>query len=286
MILINLGKWWGPKDKQPILAIHGWQDNASTFDRLIPLLPEGTSVLAIDLPGHGFSSWSPPGIPYTMLGAFYLIRRLAKLYEWKKVKLMGHSMGSMVIFLYSAYLPNETSFSIGIDLVKPVSIDVDEYSVALVQQADDLLKMEARTTEPPSYSNVDIMNRWIKGTDYSLDETACKLLMERGIKEVGDGRFIFSKDPRLIKFTSFDSGYTHEHILKLAKRITCPYRLIKADSSSFYQEKRLVMDTVDVIAKSSVDFSFTVLPGKHHLHLTHPERVTEIINPFLEKYNK
>lgn len=57
--LICLGKWWGPRDKQPIIAIHGWQDNAGTFDPLIELLPTNLSILCIDLPGHGRSSHIP-----------------------------------------------------------------------------------------------------------------------------------------------------------------------------------------------------------------------------------
>ncbi|KAG8302741.1 hypothetical protein J6590_025016 [Homalodisca vitripennis] len=54
------GKWWGPQDKNPVIAIHGWQDNAGTFDNLAPLLPADVPFLCIDLPGHGFSSHLPP----------------------------------------------------------------------------------------------------------------------------------------------------------------------------------------------------------------------------------
>lgn len=58
--VLILAKWWGPRDKQPIIAIHGWQDNAGTFDPLIELLPKELSILCIDLPGHGRSSHIPP----------------------------------------------------------------------------------------------------------------------------------------------------------------------------------------------------------------------------------
>lgn len=47
------GKWYGPDNVQPILMIHAWQDNAGSFDPLLPLLPSNFSYLAIDLPGHG-----------------------------------------------------------------------------------------------------------------------------------------------------------------------------------------------------------------------------------------
>lgn len=53
------GKWYGSRDEQPMLALHGWLDNCGTFDRLIPLLPTKIPVFSIDLPGHGRSSHFP-----------------------------------------------------------------------------------------------------------------------------------------------------------------------------------------------------------------------------------
>src|SRR5436190_192660 len=56
-------KVWGTlnQDSIKVIAMHGYMDNAGTFDRLIPLLPENYYVVAFDLPGHGFSSHVPYG---------------------------------------------------------------------------------------------------------------------------------------------------------------------------------------------------------------------------------
>ncbi|RZF42463.1 hypothetical protein LSTR_LSTR013227 [Laodelphax striatellus] len=56
------GKWWGPEDRQPFLAVHGWQDNCGSFDALASLLAPEISLLCIDLPGHGLSSRMPAGL--------------------------------------------------------------------------------------------------------------------------------------------------------------------------------------------------------------------------------
>lgn len=63
-ILFFVGKLWGSLEKQPILAVHGWMDIAGSFDFLAPHLLENSSILVIDLSGHGRSSWLPAGIPY------------------------------------------------------------------------------------------------------------------------------------------------------------------------------------------------------------------------------
>ncbi|EDV24978.1 uncharacterized protein TRIADDRAFT_56445 [Trichoplax adhaerens] len=75
-------KCWNTGGTRTVLGVHGWQDNANTFDGLIPLLPKSKSnryyqvvslididhrnikFIAIDLPGHGKSSNLPSGVMY------------------------------------------------------------------------------------------------------------------------------------------------------------------------------------------------------------------------------
>ncbi|KAK4876434.1 hypothetical protein RN001_012856 [Aquatica leii] len=87
------GKWWTPHDKRPIIAFHGWQDNAGSFDRLISYLPSDLGILALDFPGHGLSSQLPKGSFYHSIDSVTLYKRIFKYFNWDKVSLMGHSLG-------------------------------------------------------------------------------------------------------------------------------------------------------------------------------------------------
>lgn len=48
IFVLKKGKIWGPPDGHPVLALHGWLDNAGTFDTLIPLLPPNLRIVAVD----------------------------------------------------------------------------------------------------------------------------------------------------------------------------------------------------------------------------------------------
>uniref|UniRef100_A0A8C5JEP2 Serine hydrolase like 2 n=1 Tax=Junco hyemalis TaxID=40217 RepID=A0A8C5JEP2_JUNHY len=77
-------KAWGPSEGHPVLCLHGWLDNANTFDKLIPLLPRGCYYVAMDFSGHGLSSHRPAGCPYHFLDYVTDVRRVAAGGYWKE----------------------------------------------------------------------------------------------------------------------------------------------------------------------------------------------------------
>uniref|UniRef100_A0A8C3SHU6 AB hydrolase-1 domain-containing protein n=1 Tax=Chelydra serpentina TaxID=8475 RepID=A0A8C3SHU6_CHESE len=69
-------KAWGSPQGHPVLCLHGWLDNANTFNRLIPLLPKDYCYMAMDFGGHGLSSHRPAGFPYHFLDYVSEVRRV------------------------------------------------------------------------------------------------------------------------------------------------------------------------------------------------------------------
>jgi pimeloyl-ACP methyl ester carboxylesterase len=94
------------KEISPIICIHGWLDNACSFDPLLPLImrPNMTAV-AVDLPGHGFSSHVHTSHYDSVMDGFNTINRVIRHFGWKKVTLLGHSLGSVISYIYTGVFP-------------------------------------------------------------------------------------------------------------------------------------------------------------------------------------
>lgn len=82
--------------------MHGFQDNSSSFDPLIPLIiRDNMKIVSVDQPGHGLSSHLT-GTGYDfLLDGLGAIHRVVRHFGWSKVTLIGHSYGSILSFVYA-----------------------------------------------------------------------------------------------------------------------------------------------------------------------------------------
>jgi len=277
-----LGKLWGSQDKQPILAMHGWQDNAASFDNIAPLI-KNIPVLAIDLPGHGLSSWIPPGFMYNELIYFLLVKRIKRYFGWEKIKVMAHSLSAMTIYWYAASFSKELQYVIALDSFKFPSWNPSMQATAFANAVDAFFKMDESDVQR-SYTRNEILKKASAGF-INLDESSYEILMTRGTTQKEDGMYVINRDPRL-RIISIHSMFSQDQLEKYAKLITCPYLIIKGDSNFYAGEKKEnFYRALEIMRTVNDKVQFEILSATHHLHLTHAESTAAIINPFLEKYD-
>ncbi|PNF38251.1 putative serine hydrolase [Cryptotermes secundus] len=284
------GKWWGSREKQPILALHGWQDNAGSFDTLAPLLSLYAPVLCIDLPGHGFSSHCPRGqFYYLWWDGLILVRRIVKHYQWDKITILGHSLGGTIGFMYAATFPQDVEKFICIDIAGPSVRPLQYFAQQTGRAVDQFLAYENMSEETvPAYTHDEMLKLMLQAYKGSLTDESCEIMLKRGALpvvasdsiDVTDDRFRFSRDSRLkIGFLGFLSL---DMTLEYASKITCEVLNIRGKAGMQFDPPENYHIILDRIRQSAKKLELHEVEGTHFLHLNNPESVCPIIVAFLK----
>lgn len=283
--ILFLGKWWGPKDKQPVIALHGWQDNAGTFDKLCPLLDSDFAILCLDLPGHGLSSHYPNGMHYYLFwDGISLIRRIVRYYKWKDIVLMGHSLGGALCFMYAACFPNDVSKFISFDIAGPTVRDHRKQAEQTGNCIDKFLNYETLPEDKlPCYTYDEMIDLVTDAYDGSIDRESAKILMKRGMtpvpKHLHKEGYHFVRDLRLK--VSILGMFSKEQVLAYAEKIKCKVLNIRAQPGMKFDNPFVYDMVIDKIRENAEFVIYKQVNGTHHVHLVAPERVAKEVNEFL-----
>lgn len=278
------GKWYGAQNVRPILMVHGWQDNAGSFDTLIPHLPKNLSYLAIDLPGHGFSSHFPKGCNYHSVDYIPLLERIRQYYQWDQLSIVAHSMGSIVSFIYASLFPKNVNLVCALDTLKMQCLPPERVAQIYSYQTMKLITLN-EDLKTPEYTYEDLIQRVYEGSKKSIPPENAKYLIKRGTKPSLDdpNKFYFTRDIR-VKFMQF--LYAEQKIgFEYMKRIESPYLFIRGEDQFFSESEKNINEAADVFRKYNKTFDMIRVKGTHHFHLNEPELISGKICDFLTKYH-
>ena len=258
---------WGDPALPPLLALHGWLDNAASFDRLAPLLCGHFHIVALDLPGHGRSDWRAPGAWYHFVDGPGDVLAVADALGWTKFSLLGHSLGGAIASMFAALLPDRIARLLLIEALGPISGDTEhvlaQWQRALVERARCVEK-NLRVFATPDEAIAARMQA------NGLSRDAAALLVARGIKSVPGG-FTWSSDPRLTLTSPL--RLTEDQVLAVLAGIRAPTVLIAAQPAAPYVQRDLMLRRIAQIE----DIAVHQLTGSHHLHLEDPRPVADAI---------
>lgn len=95
---LHLADWGGTGPG--LLLLHGMGAHSGWWDTVVPLLPPGRRVLAMDLRGHGDSAWVEP--PAYLLDDYAAdVEAVRAGLGWETFDLAGHSLGARVSLRYA-----------------------------------------------------------------------------------------------------------------------------------------------------------------------------------------
>jgi pimeloyl-ACP methyl ester carboxylesterase len=261
---------WGESGAPPLLALHGWLDNAASFTALAPLLAKDFRVIALDMPGHGRSAHLPRGVTRYHVGDYVdHVLNAADALQLSRFRLLGHSLGAGVASLVAAAAPARIEKLALIEGLGPLA---DDGSQTLTRWREAEAQRSVSRRAPRVFATVDeaLAARVAVG---DLESNEARALVERGLREVERG-YVWSSDARLRLPTPL--RIDESQLRRLLAGIESPTLLLLADPQTPY----LPRTTMEARAACVRDIRIERIVGRHHLHVQHPEEVAEQVLKF------
>lgn len=264
---------WGEADAPPLLALHGWLDNAASFARLAPLLAARRRVIALDMPGHGHSAHLPKRARrYHVVDQVDCVLDFADALGIARFDLLGHSLGAGIAALTAAAAPDRIGRLL---LIEGLGTFADDGSQTLKRWRDAYAQRTATRRAPRVFASRDdaVATRVAAG---DLDADEVRPIIARNLREV-DGGYAWHSDSRLRVATPVRIG--EPQMQRLLAGIAAPTWLLLADPATPY------LPTAMMSARAACvpDIRIERMPGPHHLHIRHPRETAQKILDFLHR---
>ena len=270
--VLNLAaKAWGPPHGPPVLALHGWLDNAASFQPLAEYLPT-IRLVALDLPGHGRSDHRPAGTVYHFIDYIPSVIAAADALAWDSFALLGHSLGAGVASFVAAALPARVTHLALIDGIGPVAGEIDEIPGRLRKSLQAQQRLPGKKV--PVYADVRAAVK-ARHEASGLSLAAAELIASRACKKVPGG-VTWRSDPRL---TIPSPLYLSEQqVQAMLRAIRAPTLLIRS-LQGFAIKRPHTLERCACLA----DVKIVDLPGGHHLHMEQAQAVAEVLRDCWEQ---
>tara|TARA_R110000751_G_scaffold91266_3_gene179105 strand:- start:322036 stop:322962 length:927 start_codon:yes stop_codon:yes gene_type:complete len=263
------GIGYGDPCKPMILALHGWLDNAASFNPIADYLSD-YYIVALDITGHGLSSHRTDGAHYHLIDFPYDLHELVDSQGWQSFILMGHSMGGIIATIYASCFPEFVSKLISIESFGPMTKDPQSSPIQLRDSILSRLKAQKSEAKHPRSIERTVEARAMVG-DIKLE--SARLLITRNIREENQ-QLYFTTDRRLRTFSSL--RMTESQAEAFMRNIQCP-TLVITGSQGYESMRTALHKRLDWVK----DLVMVECEGFHHLHMDNPQPVANAIVCFL-----
>ncbi|CAE8716111.1 unnamed protein product [Polarella glacialis] len=289
-------KKWGTLDgvgDNVVIALHGWLDNASSFDLIAPhLVAAGFCIYALDLPGHGKSEWSGMYDHAKMARSMHAFILAAGLKT--PLLILAHSYGAQCAFALCAAAPSLVRRIVMLDEIGPpcrfAGIPESylrgpslEYFAAVagitarqprrLSSVDEAVSRRYKNHAPPYPKASEALGppRW----PLSREEVEL-ILCERGVRRSSDGgAWEYSHDPQLQYDFSMRSGIPPLEVRKeMAKAITAQVLWVRTQSAREFLQFTYAADFTNLLVAD--------VQGTHFVHLQNPKVVADLVRRFFQ----
>lgn len=264
------GFTFGNPAKPPVIALHGWLDNAASFIPLVQYL-NNYHIIALDLAGHGKSDHRSAGAHYHLMDNVQDLHEIISAMKLDKVSFVSHSMGGIISSVYASCFPEKVDKLAVIESFGPLTLEPETSASQLRESIESRIANQQKTPRHPDSLESAVKARLIAG---AMNKQSAQLLMERNIEQTEDGLH-WRTDKRLRTISSL--RLTEPQANAFIAGVQCPWLTILG--SEGFEKLKVNVERRKSLAQQ---LSVVTCKGGHHLHMDNPEEVAKHLAAFLD----
>jgi pimeloyl-ACP methyl ester carboxylesterase len=249
---------WGSSGAPPLILIHGLDRVARTFDHVAPHFTSRFHVIAMDMRGHGDSSWDSEG-RYLVEDHVGDVEGLVDQLGLRNITLWGNSTGGRVAQVFAGKHPDRVSRVISEDVgpERPRQI-ADNYSRRVAQ-------------EEAGWSSEEELLAQLRKSNAGTSDAVLVPYVRYGTKRRADGRLVWKRDPQLVK------GFVATDLWRFVREIKMPILYVIGGRSTI-----VPLETQEELKKTLPKARIVTMPGLGHYPSDEkPQEFLAIVDEFL-----
>jgi esterase len=251
---------WGGEGKPPFLMLHGIGRLAHSFDHIAPRFQDRYHIMAVDMRGHGDSSWSPEGA-YLVEDYVKDIEAMVDQLNLRGITLLGNSTGGRVVQVYAGMHPERVARLVVEDVGPERTNEIASGFARRVEQ------------EEKGWDSEDELVASLMRGGGKISEELQRNYAHFGSKRRDDGRIVWKRDPNLVK------GFVPTELWRFVRQIKTPTIYILGGASNIVPPA-----TQEELKKTLPSVEIVTMPGLgHYPHLESPAAYLDIVDGFLKR---
>ena len=268
---------WGEPVGEPLVLVHGFLDQAHSWSPFVAALQELIKqplwIIAPDCRGHGDSGWVGGGGYYHFPDYVLDLDRIVQGLGIKTMKLIGHSMGGTISFLYTGSFPQRVIRLVLIEGIGPPSM---AFSDAPARMEKWIAEVNQRGRKHfRQYSSIKAGAEQLRQTNPRLDAELALHLARSGMKQSSAGKWVWKFDP--LHRTTAPQPFYAAQAIEFLRRITCPVLIVGGAES--HQTQR--HDKKDRLAEIKDRKKVVIENAGHMVHQDNPQVLAKVVAEFL-----
>jgi pimeloyl-ACP methyl ester carboxylesterase len=269
---------WGEPQGEPLMLIHGFLDLAYSWrffvDELLAKSQRPLRIIAPDCRGHGDSGWVGAGGYYHFPDYVFDLECVLRSTGVKQVKLIGHSMGGTISFLYAGTFAQRVDKLVLIEGIGPVGM---QFSDAPRRMEQWIAEVNQRgRSHFRQYSSIAAGASQLCQTNPRLNAGFAQDLARAAMKQHANGKWLWKFDP--LHRTTAPQPFYGDQAVEFLRRIECPVLIVNGKESR--QTTRV--DSAQRHAALADLRQVEIAHAGHMVHHDNPRQLAEVVAQFLQ----